>query len=184
MSFALGPLDAGTHYVSRFKPEMELTVPEGWSVTQDHVDRWSMARDDTNGELVGARVRVGLMGPCDTDEQRIIGSGVDDLIAWVSGREDLEVSGPEAVNLGGYPGIEVEATPREALACAAADDPTWSLFQTDEAIDRLSPGDRVTVTALDVDGTTVAFLTVAGDGTSQFEDLASVVKESFAFPTS
>jgi hypothetical protein len=178
--FERGTLAPGTYSIDRFRPRMVVTLPSGWYADRNYVDGWSLSHLGSEGALSAALIRVGLTGPCDNDEQVVIGADYRDLIEWVSSRADLDVSSPEPVNIGGHAGISVDIEPRKGEQCDYSGD--WSLFYSGEDLDLLREDQALRLASVDVGGTSVAFLVIAPkDGIAAFSERARSVTESIQF---
>jgi hypothetical protein len=185
LPFELGELAAAEYLNTTVQPPMSLTFEEGWFARRSYVDGWSVHVPGVAGEVDYGRVQVGLSGPCFDSEEVLIGPRPADVITWLQGRADLEVSAPSAINLGGYPGVTVDVAGREGQHCPDQPDfPVWALFHIGEDTDSVIEGERLRLVALDVRGTTHSLQIYAFDGEidAYWAEYAQPLLATLAFP--
>jgi hypothetical protein len=183
--FEVGVLEAGHYALNTFQPNMEMTVGAGWFARRNWVDGWSIARPEIEGsELDAGRIQVGLSGPCGTEGEVTLGAAPNDVVDWLASRPDLQVRDPRAVNLGGYPGIEVDVIGIPGQACADyPDDPSWQLFYLGDDAAGLGQGESVRISTVDVNGRSVSFMIFSfANEIDRFSQWAAPVIASFNFP--
>jgi hypothetical protein len=185
LRFERGALQPMTYALTKFQPNMEITFPAGWHARRNFVDGWSLSQIGTDrSELDSGLIQVGLTGPCFYDEQIVLGPAPRDVMGWIRAREDLVVSEPRAINLGGYPGLTVDIRVRAGASCKREEFPIWWLFYIGEDVASIGEAEELRLIALDVRGTTVSFLLFAeGRSLGDFAKAAEPLLESIVFPT-
>ncbi|MEO6350778.1 MAG: adenylate/guanylate cyclase domain-containing protein [Candidatus Limnocylindrales bacterium] len=155
----LGLLPAGKYVNEVVQPTMAFDVPEGWYARRSYIDGWSLARPDGPPGVVDyVRPQIGFSDPCEDAESVIIGPRTNDLIDYFQNRDDLVVTSPAAINIGGYSGVVVDVRGRGADGCGEdAESEYWILFSIEGDSVALYADDAMKMIALDVEGTTLAF---------------------------
>lgn len=110
----LGELKPGTFRTKIFRPGIEYTVPDGWVNGEDLPGNFLLTRrvdpqPPTGGNFVGIYrdIRASALD-CSEAPQPGVGASVDELTAWMSSRDGLEVTQPVRVSVGGLTGVMLD----------------------------------------------------------------------------
>jgi hypothetical protein len=155
----LGLLPPGTYRNEITEPTMDIEVPDGWFARRNYVDGWGLALlDGPEGEVDYVRAQVGVKVTCDLEklETVFIGSQPADLINYLEGREDLDVTAPQPVTLGGYSGVMMDVRGKKGSECFS-DAPHWPLFHVAADATSLAEGETMRIIALDYGGRMLTF---------------------------
>lgn len=122
----LGDLEPGTYTTLRFQPAITYTVPEGWTNFEDLEGNFLLQRvtdfsnqDISTGPFVGVYQNIAAPNGCAESADPEVGQSVDDLLAWFQANEQLTVTDPQPVTMGGLTGVYIEvAKAPDAPGCA------------------------------------------------------------------
>jgi hypothetical protein len=184
--FERGVLTPGRYLISESQPNVELTMPSGFWSRRNYVDGFSIAQIDAEGqaELDSALITVAFTGPCPDDPTTIVGPTAREVIAWLQGRADLEITAPLPVNFGGYHGLSTEVTIKDG--CPDASGPDFErayLFPSGQDIYHIVTDERIKLIIVDVRGTAVTILVDAiGDAYEPFAAAVQPILDSMSFP--
>jgi hypothetical protein len=161
-----GPLEARDYVGRAFTGDpmaFTITAPEGWSGFGDFFMSGPKGAQAPAGVAISFNHDPEIVtDPCDASAHTPPpGSGspsVDDMVAELSAREDLEVSGVTDVELAGYTGKRVDLQLPEERVCS------HYVFAEPKGLYANGPSNRWRVWLLDVDGSTavVVLLDYAG----------------------
>ena len=111
----LGPLAAGDYQTTTFKPQLNYTVPDGWTNMEDLPGNfWLFQQQDSQegargGSYLGIYSNVHAAAiDCTEAWQGGVGTTPADLVAWYQTVPGLIVSEPIAVTVGGLDGLQVD----------------------------------------------------------------------------
>jgi len=170
-----GPLEAGTDYVGRaFDGDpmaFIFTAPERWAGYGEFFVSGPSGSDGPNGVGISFNHDPEVVSdPCDNSVHTPApGSGspsVDDLVAALSAREDLQVSGVTDTELAGYSGKRLD------LQLPAEQPCNYYVFAEPKGLYANGTSNRWRVWLLDVDGSTAVVVLLDYAGTSA-EDRAA-----------
>lgn len=122
-------LEPGRYRFSDFLPDLELTVPGGWSAYRDYVDGAGLMSED--GYLDFALPQVVFDLPCASASGVLLRSEPQDVVEWIQGHPSFVASDPWPVAVAGLPGIglDVEVVEPPAGTCPQDDaSPRVNLF--------------------------------------------------------
>jgi hypothetical protein len=187
MPFERALLEPGRYRIDAFDPAMEAEFGAGWQFGAgwlgrvNLVDGWQVSHvSDLDPTLTVSRVLVGLSGPCETDEEVVIGSQPEDVVRWLESRDDLEVTSRRQVTVGGRAGIRVEIVPVPGTACSYTGD--WNIYLPADDIVWLAEDEMLEWTVIDDGNATVVFQKHGPrDRMAAFDELADPVLESVRF---
>ena len=157
-------LDEGRYTFADFRPAVTFTVDGvGWYAAMDDVDAALLLLDDSSetrglteaGNVAFGSVQVVFNDPCDLTDSTVLDTTPNALIEWLQGHELLTTSGVRPVNIGGFSGIEVEAS-LSGSGCEGAK--LVDLFPVAENRYYLAVGHRLRVIALSPAGRSLAIL--------------------------
>ena len=177
-----------------FTPALQFQLGDQWEGYLHSADAVGI-RERSSGrvltEIMVAKLQA-VFDPICINEETIshtglLGTEPADVIRWVQAQTILETSDVSAVNYAGRSGLQIEASikgPFE-VACPGGIGNRVHLFSVGEDSVWIRNGQRVQITALDVDGSTVTI--VAGAPANAFrrvlaDDLDPVVR-SITFGT-
>lgn len=147
-------LDEGTYAFANFRPRVTFTVDEtGWYAFLDEVDAASLRLDDPSpnpglnevGGVAFGSVQVVFSDPCNLADSTVLDPTPNALIEWLQGHDRLTTSSARPVIIGGYSGIEVEAS-LSGSGCGGAT--RVDLFPVAENRFYLPAGEQLRVIAL------------------------------------
>ena len=170
-----GPLEAGHDYVGRaFEGDpmaFVITAPEGWSGFMEFFMSGPHGADGPDGVGISFNHDPEVVtDPCDSSVHTPApGSGlpsVDDLVAELSAREDLGVSGVTDTELAGYSGKRLDLQLPAEQSC------NHYVFAEPKGLYANGLSNRWRVWLLDVDGSTAVVVLLDYAGTSA-EDRAA-----------
>ena len=181
LPFERALLEPGRYRIDRFTPAMDVTFGSEWLGRSNYADGWGASpMAEPEMELSALQILVGLGGPCENDERVVIGSRPEEVVAWLSSREDLAVSEPIQVTVGGRTGISVDITPVPGTECRYSDD--WNLYLSDDDVTWLEADEMLEITAVDESGKTIVFMKRAPqDRMEVLDELVDPVLESLEF---
>ena len=171
----VGPLEAGREYIGRAFPDdpmaFTFTAPDGWSAFGEFFVSGSRGSGGPGGVAISFNHDPEVVtDPCDSsDHTPAPGSGspsVDDLVAELSAREDLGVSGVTDTELAGYSGKRLDLQFPAEQSC------NHYVFAEPKGLYANGPSNRWRVWLLDVDGSTAVVVLLDYAGTSA-EDRAA-----------
>jgi hypothetical protein len=181
MPLERGALSPGRYVAELHRPPIAFSVGDGWLARRNYPDGLSLRATGLGGELDTGIISVGLDGPCSDDPQVVLGTRPQDLIAWLQSREDLDVTNPRAVNVGGFTGISVDVQQVPGSGCDGEN--LTALYFSGQDSTWLAPGEQVRLMALDVEGTTVTLeLYTVPDSREELLARAQEVIETITFP--
>jgi len=175
LALTSGPLEAGRDYVGRaFDGDpmaFIITAPEGWSGYMEFFMSGPHGSDGPDGVGISFNHDPEVVtDPCDSSIHTAApGSGspsVDDLVAELSAREDLGVSGVTDTELAGYSGKRLDLQLPAKQSC------NHYVFAEPKGLYANGPSNRWRVWLLDVDGSTAVVVLLDYAGTSA-EDRAA-----------
>lgn len=122
----LGDLGPGTYTTIRFQPAITYTVPEGWTNLEDLEGNFLLQRsadirdmEVSTGPFVGVYQNVAAPDGCNERQDPKVGQSVNDLIAWFQANEQLSVTEPQPVTIGGLKGFYIDvAKASDAPGCS------------------------------------------------------------------
>jgi class 3 adenylate cyclase len=179
-AFHRGRLDAGEFFTDQLTPKVSFRLDEGWSgyiSTPDEIvfqERGGPigATGGTLIEVTIAKLQEAYDPPCIQDQPPVptlVGPTTRDLITWLAGVKLIKVSVPEPVNLAGLSGLQFDLTPSGPMdtICPNGAGHRLHLFQAGNDSVWVRDGQKLRVTALDVNGTTMTIL--AGGPANDFD---------------
>jgi hypothetical protein len=118
-----GPLAAGTVKPAHFQPPFSFAATGGWTNTWDEPAIYAIARTgDPSGNTIGIwehPVMARSDAACDGPAQPGVGTGVADVVSFLSANPGLTASAPKPVSVGGLSGQQLDITvaPTWTQAC-------------------------------------------------------------------
>jgi class 3 adenylate cyclase len=115
----IGPLAIGTYASRQFQPRFTFEVPDpGWAAQTDKLGLFGLIREATpRGTLYFARVQEVITNPCIQGGEPSAGPAMD-VIDELRALGHLIVSEPQATQLGGSAGRQVDVTVTDAALAA------------------------------------------------------------------
>lgn len=108
----LGDLAAGTYRTSRFAPEVEYTVPAGWTNSQDLPGNVLLQPAGGDERYVGIFRDATVPDGCRDRAAPGVGTSVAAVADWLSRHPGLDTTAPEPVTLGGLNGVRMDVALR------------------------------------------------------------------------
>jgi class 3 adenylate cyclase len=160
---AIGALDIGTYAAQAFQPPITFTIGDtGWIANRDQADVFALIRDTSpRGGVTFLRVEQVFTNPCVAEGAGTqTGLGASDLLAALAGITHLSLSTPQAVEVGGYPGQQVEINvAQEALsACGGLAGAEVPLLGAGEEVWSAASAEHFRLIAVDVGGQPVTIV--------------------------
>ena len=149
-------LEEGTYTFADFRPGVTFDVDgPGWYASVDQVDAALLLLDDSPstrglsevGNVAFGSVQVVFTDPCNLAASAVLDTTPNALIEWLQAHESLTTSSARPVNIGGYSGIEVEAS-LTGVGCRGAT--RVDLFPVAQNRYYLAAEDRLRVIALNL----------------------------------
>lgn len=113
----LGALAAGIHFSDQLVTPLRYTVPEGWRKELDVPGALNLVANGTTPETfiaVWPDWQIMSQSDCGNRPEEGLGRGVSDLVTFLVDHPGLVASPPEAVVLGGLPGVVLDIRRDEA----------------------------------------------------------------------
>jgi hypothetical protein len=107
----LGPLAAGSHITTRFRPTIGYTTPEGWVNGEDLPGNFLLYREDDpqdgfeGGSYVGIYTDIRAPKRCEEGWVEGVGHTPAELATWYRQHPGLAASKPRRVEVGGLQGV-------------------------------------------------------------------------------
>jgi hypothetical protein len=182
-----GWLEAGTYRSDVLRPKLEMTVGDGWELDVHAVDALDLYRPGL--DLSIGLVQTVFPGGCLVDAQGESAEGQlapatgRGLVEWFQALPGLEVSAPEAVTVGGEPGLRVDIEAVKGPACHDIIPPLQkriALFPLAGENSQLRVPGKARLLVVDVRGVPLTFLYQGDD--RLFDTVLDPIVESVAFP--
>jgi class 3 adenylate cyclase len=157
----------------------------GWRVVRYDPDVLGLSRTEPPLGIVGVHgIRVVSDSGCPNGATRAIGQTPEAIAEWLTEAKFLESGPPDAVNIRGRTGIEVQATvlPIERGACGGRDPDQVLVLHAGDTDLYADPGDRMEFLILDVAGSPITIVehSAAADAAS-FPAVARELVETIEF---
>jgi len=160
----VGPLVPGEHVSRSFQPPFAYEVPSGWRNDTDLPSNYYLrpVGFDSGGVYLFRDMAIASQdSSCPRVAATGIGTSAKELVDWMAAAPGLQVSRPEAVDIGGLDGwrVEVALATDWTFACPFADGiPSHPLFITPDGIYwAVADTERLQLTIADLpEGGTVA----------------------------
>jgi hypothetical protein len=160
----VGPLVPGDHVSRSFQPPFGYEVPSGWRNDTDLPGNYYLrpVSFDAGGIYLFRDLRIASQDAgCPQVAATDIGTSAKELVDWMTAAPGLQVSRPEAVDIGGLDGwrVEVSLATDWTAACPFADGiPSHPFFVTEDGIYwAIADTERLQMTIADLpEGGTVA----------------------------
>jgi hypothetical protein len=173
------PVDAGIYSVGsdwfQAPVTVSFVVPAGWLSCTNNAGLLCPA-DGTGGVNIWVVTNV-VADPCDNTALRnpAVGPTVEDLVTAISSLPWSAITPPTAITVDGFRGMELEVAAPPSSPCVGMDGfATWTTTLTPEMAADVSPGERIRLRILDVDGTRVVIEGYYAPGTTSSQDLAEI----------
>ena len=182
-----GWLEPGRYRSDVLRPKLELTVGDGWELDVHATDALDLYRPGL--DLSIGLVQTVFPGGCLINEQGEIPDGElapatgRGLIEWFQALPGLKVSAPEAITVGGEPGLRVDIEAVESPACHAGFgglDHRIALFPLAGENSQLRVPGKARLVVIDVRGVPLTFLYQGED--RLFDSVLDPIVESITFP--
>jgi Tol biopolymer transport system component len=181
-----GWLEPGTYRSDVLRPKVDLTVGEGWTVDVQATDALDLYRPGLDLSL--GLVQTVFPGGCmmnqqgESSEGELAPATARGLIEWFQALPGLKVSSPQAVTVGGEPGLRVDI---EAVSSPACHEGTplqrrVALFPLAGENSQLRVPGKARLVVVDVRGVPLTFLYQGED--RLFDNVLDPIVESIAFP--
>ena len=159
----IGPLPIGSYASRAFQPPVTFDiVDQGWTANRDTPDMLGLVRDVApRGSLYFTRIKEVMTNPCVEDaESTQTGPSAADLITQLQALDHLTLSEVQAVQVGGFPGQQVDVTVADGAlaACGGLVGGEVPVFIIGDEVWRAAPGERFRVISVNVDDQPVTFL--------------------------
>jgi hypothetical protein len=187
MALERGWLTAGTYRSDVLRPKVMLTVGDGWELDVHAVDALDLYRPGL--DLSIGLVQTVFPGGCLVDAEGNEAGGelapgtARGLIEWFQGLPGLAVSAPEAVTVGGEPGLAVDLEAVEGPACHDVIPPLAKrigLFPLAGENSQLRVPGKARLIVVDVRGVPLTFLYQGDD--RLFDSVLDPIVTSVGFP--
>ena len=173
------PVDAGIYSVGsdffHAPVTVSFVVPAGWLSCTNNAGLLCPA-DGTGGVIIWVVTNV-VADPCDNTALRnpAVGPTVEDLVTAISSLPWSAITPPTDITVDGFRGMELEVTAPPSSPCVGMDGfATWTTTLTPDMAADVSPGERIRLRILDVDGTRVVIEGHYALGTTSSQDRAEI----------
>ena len=182
-----GWLDPGTYRSDVLRPKVDLTVGEGWTVDVQATDALDLYRPGLDLSL--GLVQTVFPGGCMMNKQGEFSEGelapatARGLIEWFRALPGLKVSPPQAITVGGEPGlrVDIEATSSPACHKGTPLERRIALFPLAGENSQLRVPGKARLVVVDVHGVPLTFLYQGED--RLFDTVLDPIVKSITFPT-
>lgn len=182
-----GWLEPGTYRSDVLRPKVDLTVGEGWTVDVQATDALDLYRPGLDLSL--GLVQTVFPGGCMMNKQGEFSDGelapetARGLIEWFRALPGLKVSSPQAITVGGEPGlrVDIEATSSPACHKGTPLERRIALFPLAGENSQLRVPGKARLVVVDVHGVPLTFLYQGED--RLFDTVLDPIVESITFPT-
>ncbi len=182
-----GWLDAGTYRSDVLRPKVDLTVGEGWTIDVQATDALDLYRPGLDLSL--GLVQTVFPGGCminkqgDFQEGELAPATARGLVEWFQALPGLKVSAPQAITVGGEPGLRVDIEAISSPACHKGTplERRITLFPLAGENSQLRVPGKARLVVVDVHGVPLTFLYQGED--RLFDTVLDPIVESIAFPT-
>lgn len=160
---AIGPLQLGTHVADEFRTPFSFTIDDpGWNVYRVYPDALGLHYEDAVvGRLDIGHIPLLYSDACIPDGNEVAtGTSIDDLESALRSVPFLQVGETQAAEISGNYAITVDVTvdPGAQAACGGFGEQGIALFPTAEDVWDAVPGEVFRLRAVDIEGTTIAFV--------------------------
>jgi class 3 adenylate cyclase len=187
-----GALEIGEHQAREFQPPFSLQVGEtGWTAYRVQSDAVGLTRDEVpTGNLDIGKIRGLLTEPCNPEGPAVsAGETPEDLIDAIKGLLYVDAEPEKELTVGDYEGKSISFVVNSGAmaACGGFGPGDVGIFKIGTENWSASPGEFVTLRAIDVNGETVSMLLSGSDpsGSVQsnqaFFDRADQIVQSLEF---
>lgn len=168
----IGPLQLGRYTADQFHPTFSFVIDDpGWSVYRAYADALGLHFEATPaGRLDIGRIPLLYGDPCNPDESVVsTGTSADDLVAALQSVPFLQPAEVKAAEISGFYAISVDVTvdPGAQAACGGFGGEGVSVFRVTEDTWQAMPGEVFRLRAVDVESTTVGFISSIEGGPAE-----------------
>jgi len=170
----VGSLAIGEYEAREFRPPFSFVIEEaGWQAYRAESDYVGLMRDAApEGNLDIGKVRGLLTDPCIAEGLAVsAGETPEDLMEAIKDLLYITPGEERELTLGDFEGKEIDFTISEAAmaACGSIGTGDVAVFRFGAENWSATPGERVTLGAIDVNGETVSIITSTGDPTGSIQ---------------